>query len=1119
MTRSSRVQRWSILLLCMASLAPTRPAGAQVGSVVQPGDAQLLDEIREVVDAFEKQTRAYRRQVNGLVQRQYEERRAQLSETYEKAIRELEVVERQRRLEAIARFEAFLRHYPDNPQYTPDAMFRLAELYYERSYEQYLQAMREFDQQVKAFDRGETTDDPVMPSQHFEDSIALYQQLINRFPSYRLVDAAYYLLGYCLGEQGELESSIQTFVTLTEKYPDSGFYVEAWMRIGEFYFDADRLDEAVQAYTQVTTKGVGTKFYDKGLYKLAWTHYRLDLFDAAIREFLTLVDYADAEKLKGNNEAQSLRPESIQYVAISFADERWDRGIAYDFEADQTGEQMVDFAISYFASAGHRPYEPEIIERLGGILFDSAKYQGAVKALEYALDQAPLAPQAPRLQQKIVEAWERARQFDKATAARDKLFEKYAEKTPWYDANIENGEAIRAAQELTKNSVYVSAIFHHQQAQQYFQEQRLDLAKVSYEQAAKGYQRYLDRFPHDKQAYELRFYLADCYFYSLDFMNAADAYRYVRDSTAGDKYRNDAALGVIFAYQEEIKRLEKAGKLEARKVLTGGREGDTLPAAEEIPTLRTSYIQACDRFVELAPQHERVPVFSYTSAETFYVYNHFDEATKRFEQIIEKYPTDEVAKFAANLIIELLLAKKDWVAVEKFAQMVQQRRVGDTEAYKKFEVGALFNKASQYNAEGEKLLSEGKAKEGNAKLEAAAAEYVRLVSENPKHEFADKALFNAAVAYERVRRFESAARLYERVFDEYPQSDLADKSLFLVALKSEQAFDFDKAIDKYLRLVKDYPKSTDRANALFNAALALENTQQYERAAREYERYASMFSDREDAPETFYRAAIVHEKREDKAAMVSTLFKFIQKYRKDARQGDRVVEALGKIATYYDEAGKDSDATKYYESAVKEFAARGLAPATRAGYFAAKARFALIEKELKRYETIKIEGDGKNQQKQLALKAERLKKVEDQYRTVLDYKQIEWSLASLYRMGFLYENLAETMVAADCPKDIKRLGQEYCDEYKVLLEDKAAELEQKIVPAYELAYNEAIKAKVINEWTKRTLEGLNKYRKAQYPIDKEPLGRMVPPLSTGAGLVIPDEVAARMGAGRQMEGK
>ena len=37
-------------------------------------------------------------------------------------------------------FEAFLQKYPNDKRWTPDAMFRLAELYYEKSAEEFLDA-------------------------------------------------------------------------------------------------------------------------------------------------------------------------------------------------------------------------------------------------------------------------------------------------------------------------------------------------------------------------------------------------------------------------------------------------------------------------------------------------------------------------------------------------------------------------------------------------------------------------------------------------------------------------------------------------------------------------------------------------------------------------------------------------------------------------------------------------------------------------------------------------------------------------------------------------------------------------------------------------------------------
>src|SRR5262245_11736148 len=115
-----------------------------------PEEEKLLDEISRVIDAYETESKEFRREVQQLIEKRYEEKRASLSNSYEKAIRDLEVIERKERLDAIAQFEEFLQRYPDDPKYTPDVMFRLAELHYERAADDHLTAMREYEEKLKS---------------------------------------------------------------------------------------------------------------------------------------------------------------------------------------------------------------------------------------------------------------------------------------------------------------------------------------------------------------------------------------------------------------------------------------------------------------------------------------------------------------------------------------------------------------------------------------------------------------------------------------------------------------------------------------------------------------------------------------------------------------------------------------------------------------------------------------------------------------------------------------------------------------------------------------------------------------------------------------------------------
>jgi TolA-binding protein len=88
-----------------------------------------LEEISRALELYEAESREFKREVQLLVEKKYEEKRNTLANSYEKAIRDLEVLERRERLDAIAAFEEFLTRYPNDARYTPDVMFRLAELY------------------------------------------------------------------------------------------------------------------------------------------------------------------------------------------------------------------------------------------------------------------------------------------------------------------------------------------------------------------------------------------------------------------------------------------------------------------------------------------------------------------------------------------------------------------------------------------------------------------------------------------------------------------------------------------------------------------------------------------------------------------------------------------------------------------------------------------------------------------------------------------------------------------------------------------------------------------------------------------------------------------------------
>jgi tetratricopeptide (TPR) repeat protein len=1034
-----------------------------------PEQEKQLEELSEAVQRYEQESSEYRREVQRLTEKKYQERRARLSDSYEKSISYLEMQEREERLAAIARFEEFLRRYPDEPRYTPNVMFRLAELHYERASDAHLVAMREYEQKLRTWP--ESAEPPPEPRPDFAPSITLYQKLLAQFPDYRLNDGALYLLGYCLEKQNAFEESRATYQQLIARYPTSRFSTEAWVRIGEYYFDAynepEALTRAAQAY-EAAIRDTEHPLYDKALYKLAWTYYRMDCFDESVERFISLVDLYEARRTSQGDEVggSDLREEALQYTAISFADETWGG---------------LDKAKAFFVRVGPRPYEADVYRRLGDVYFDQTQHETAITAWRLALEKDPLAANAPQIHQKIVQAYERDRRLTESSAEAQRLSALYSPGSQWHQTHQRDPDVLATANNLAEKNLYSSAIYHHQQALVFKQEGRFDQAKARFEMAATAYGQYLERFPRSKNAYEMEFYYAECLYNSLRFGEAAEHYAGVRDSTLGKKYFAEAAFSSVLSWQKQLEADIKAGRLPPPLPLRSTERPEGQPVKPSpLSELELKLVAASDLHVAKLPRSERNPAIAYKAAELYYAHDDFPEARRRFEAILQAWPQHEVARFSTNLLVETFLIDQDWKSVEeasgKLAANAQVSPPGSDlhQDLVRFKLASRFKLADQ-------LLAEGRHEE-------AAAKYIELVDEAPRHEFADKALNNAAVAYEKTHRFDSALQLYERVYREYPSSPLADSALFRVAVNAENSYDFDRAVQSYQQLVKDYPASKDREAALFNTARLLEGQQRYAEAAATLQRYAELFPNAEDAPRNQFRAALLLEKRENWMGTIRALESFVNKFASRPAQVELVVDARRRIGDAWRKLGKERAALRSYEDAAYEFDRRRLKPDARplAAEAAAYCRFQLAEAELRKFDALKIRGKGKALEYSFTAKRAAVKSVNNAYSRVFPYKRLEWTLAALYRRGYALERFANTLIETPIPPDVKRLGEEAVIAYQDLLAQRTATLEDAAVESYAATLQEARKNRISNEWTRRTLESLHRFRPKEYPMLKEP---------------------------------
>ena len=1127
MKRSARGMAGLAALLAVALPRAARadaPASAPVTGPSLPHDVRPSDPdlaaMLDAADRFAAAAEDYRADIISIIKGKYIEKRKDIEKSYDGRIKIDEEGESKRRDDAIARFEEFLRRYPSDPKYTPDAIFRLAELYFEKSQAEYLIKYEDYLELDKKWSAGEIPDEPVEPEKNYDRTIELYGWLIRDFPDYRLIDGAYYLQGYCLGEEGKFEESKNTYLKLVYKAPTSKFAAEAWTRVGEYYFDMAQLPEAVEAYKKALDLGEG-RYYDKALYKLAWTYYRMDDFDAAIRTFLTLVDYADAHEHDEGKPGAVLRPESIEYLAISIAEEDWDLDGVKDAEADPKNSVLAR-AARYLDPKFPRSYE--VYRELGEILNVQTKYKDAVAVWRKTLEMFPYNENNPKVESQIIEALKADRDFDSAIAEREKLVREFGEDSAWArgpdgiagTADDVKKSALKDAEKAAEDAFIEAATFHHKAGQvlkaKWLTEKTKDLFdkfQTEYALAAELYQKYLDKYGGtSRNAYDIEFYLAECLYYSGKWLPAAKHYEAVRDSALNDVYFEESAYSVIDAYTNFIDEEFRAARIDKKATLAGmedlaiktGVDPDGSAAGvtpEPIPEVLGALNKARDFFVERIPDPKNKEVhldaLAYHAALVYYVYKDYTEAEKRFGEISKKWPDKPTGVFAAKLSLEISRLRGDTDAV--IAKIDDLTKVGDGSG-KKVDLTDAERKEltdAKFFAKFKKAMKAFEDKN----WDVAAESFLKLAEERKPGEWSarDKALNNAAVAYENSSRYESALKVYRKLATEHPDSEFAMPALYRVALNSDRFFEYEEAIAEYESLYTKYgasKKSTPEVTeSLLSAGILAEALGDYPKASKLFLKFYDTYPAHKDAGDVLFRTAKVFEKDKKWADAIKTYRRYIGDFGKDPARSASIVEADVKIADAYLELGKRKEAMAAFKDAVRDYDSRGLKAGEAAAEHAARAAFFLVEEELPAYEKIVIDAkDKKALGKNLDHKATTLKEYEAKYKDIWRFLRPDWTLASFYRLGYLYEDFRDKVKAVKNPFETlcEKKGGVYCDaqdEYQNALDDMITNVEDKAVVGYEACVTKARELGVTNKWTKLALEFVNKFKPTDFPLTKD----------------------------------
>jgi TolA-binding protein len=887
---------------------------------------------------------------------------------------------------AIRQNEALLAKYPDS-DFVPNVLFQLSELYVRQSQAKYRIAMAAYEEDLKRFDRGELTVEPIVPRISYRKAIDVNYQILKKYPDVPFRDKIIYRLGIFHSEEGNREKAKEYFQQLVFEYPNSPYAPEAYFRIGEYHFDRREFELAAKAYAHLLNKW-DNPFFDMALYKLGWSYYNLDRFAEAISTFIYLIEdinlleEANTEFL-GKTKAD-LRTEAIEYTAMSFS----------EFGGARKARQFLQ-------TRKQNEYSKLILAKLGEVYQRRNFYAEAIETYETMLDLWPFDSIAPFLQKRIIENYELAGDEEQARLAREKLVRKYGPGTKWLD-RVKDAKSRRAALELTEEALFSLGVDAQASAQQ-------NGHRTEYDAAVQYYQEYLAKFPNGRRAAQATFYLAESYYESGLFAEAAKTYYAVVTQFPESEHRQDAAFNRVLSYAALLEKQVPAKPTSVVIENYLGR-GETVTVPVENP-IQAELLVASNDYVLLFPTGEHWAEVLLKIGESFYSMEQYDLASSAYALIIEKQGRSRFAPKAYTMIAQTAFKKGDYESAEAW--------------YRK--LSKAFPDSARYVEKADRMIASSRYKIAEALKEQqkpleAAREFEKVARISPQPEIAARALYEAAAQYEAAGDKMEAIRAFEEVARRYPDAKVLDEALFKAGMLSEDMQDWRRAVRNYLTLVNRRVESTYGPRALFNAALAYDRLGDAENAAKTFLRYASTYQ----------------------------------------RDPDQYIESLFRAGMIGYDQKRYNEALKRFRRATAAYQRYARAGQAVESYIPAQAQFMIGEILFEQYRKTKLVPPLK---RNLKRKQARFQEVLKAYTEAAKYKVAEWTVAASFRIGEAFEEFADALMTSPRPPNLR--GPDLA-KYESFLAKQARPLREKALETYRANLRRAEDNNISNDWVARS---------------------------------------------------
>jgi len=1111
---------------------PTIPGGADPNLSAKEREVlrDVEAEYARYLDAADRHQARIRAEIRG----ELDHRIAELERRYAERISKAGAAKAQLRADTKALLLKFIAEHPNHAQFTPDARFRLADIF--------------LDEADEAVDLIEDPTAAVMAD--YSPAMEQWEIILRDFPEYRQSPSVLYLLAY-YGKTTDERRSLQLFLALTcanhykwtdpppplpskqqalarlenkkytDPYPDCTpmkdadpeLVRHAWVRgIADYHFNIPgELDGAISGYLQVVGRAKDSPLYAEALYKLAWSYYKRDYLLDSIKRFDESVVLYDKTVAAGQQPSLELRDESIQYIAVAFTD-------PWEGETDTDPVKAFERAREFYKGREAEPHVRDVWVAMGMAFLELQAYDQAVDSFRIAIGPPwELHPDNPVVHQQIVDAYELQGDKLAADAAAAELATRYAPGTPWYTANEKDREAMENQRRIAERALYASALNTHAAATQLRKEWEAGGRKdesmhqeflALYDKAIELYKTFIRQYPESDYVYQFTYMLGEAMYFSGRYLESVEHYKWVRDhrELSQDLFL-DAAKSVLAAYEAEVAAQVAKGTLAPLKVPTAD-ELRALPqplTPQAIPDLYVQLREEWDDYQELVPDPQTAPQQGINAALVSLAYLHIDDAVARFNKVMDKFCGSPEAVKAKDGLLSIYDATSQ---LEKFREVNERfiaKKCGDASA---IQLAQSQNRSIEFRAAFELMRDK-------RYLDAASSFYQYYKTAPANDPDRPTALYNTAVAYKLADRPKTAIGLFkeftaskEKAFRESPYYLEAMRA---TALSYQSQYDYKGAIDTYLQLYEvaksakkrgikppepipgEPPRTLEQISldALYNAAVLAELNRDFAKAITYYKKYDAEENDRRNSDRAQWSIARIYKQQGDVGALDAAYAKWRKGYGKDNGNQDDYVQSYYDIGKAYQRKGKTKDSDQWGQATIDAWAKIGGGKGSRGAKLAGEYALMFAERSFdKVFEPYQIKTKAKNLAEAKKLK-QKLKDVtiatQKKYSDLEKFEVPELTMASKVRFGETLAMYAEKLRAMPYPKDLEKMNNANPEAGVLATYDEALrkELDPYLAEAkkqWQEVVDAAKQAGVSNRWSQLALENLNREFPEQYDV-------------------------------------